>query len=86
LLSLFALMIAGYALEVVAAVLMPQGRAGRSLVATGAVLGGGAGLALGLQVLLTGVPFGLDALLKNIVPGFPLCNKSFNQSYSGNDL
>src|SRR5262245_42226405 len=26
------------------------------------------------------------ALLKNIVPDFPLCNKSFNQSYSGNDL
>ncbi|HTF99784.1 MAG TPA: hydrogenase subunit, partial [Nitrospirota bacterium] len=22
----------------------------------------------------------------NIVPDFPLCNKSFNQSYSGNDL
>jgi Ni,Fe-hydrogenase III large subunit len=26
------------------------------------------------------------ALLKNIVPDFPLCNKLFNQSYSGNDL
>jgi len=26
------------------------------------------------------------ALLKNIVPDFPLVNKSFNQSYSGNDL
>lgn len=26
------------------------------------------------------------ALLKNIVPDFPLINKSFNQSYSGNDL
>ena len=26
------------------------------------------------------------AVLKNIVPDFPLCNKSFNQSYSGNDL
>ena len=26
------------------------------------------------------------AMLKNIVPDFPLCNKSFNQSYSGNDL
>jgi len=26
------------------------------------------------------------ALPKNIVPDFPLCNKSFNQSYSGNDL
>jgi Ni,Fe-hydrogenase III large subunit/Ni,Fe-hydrogenase III component G len=26
------------------------------------------------------------AVLKNIVPDFPLCNKSFNQSYSGHDL
>lgn len=26
------------------------------------------------------------ALVENIVPDFPLCNKSFNQSYSGNDL
>ena len=26
------------------------------------------------------------ALLNNIVPDFPLCNKSFNQSYSGHDL
>ena len=26
------------------------------------------------------------ALLKNIVPDFPLCNKSFNLSYSGHDL
>ncbi|MBI5628284.1 MAG: NADH-quinone oxidoreductase subunit C [Candidatus Rokubacteria bacterium] len=26
------------------------------------------------------------ALLENIVPDFPICNKSYNQSYSGNDL
>jgi Ni,Fe-hydrogenase III large subunit/Ni,Fe-hydrogenase III component G len=26
------------------------------------------------------------AVLKNIVPDFPLCNKSFNLTYSGNDL
>jgi len=26
------------------------------------------------------------AVLNNIVPDFPLCNKSFNQSYAGNDL
>jgi Ni,Fe-hydrogenase III large subunit/Ni,Fe-hydrogenase III component G len=26
------------------------------------------------------------AVLKNIIPDFPLCNKSFNLSYSGNDL
>jgi len=27
-----------------------------------------------------------EAIHGNIVPDFPLCNKSFNQSYSGNDL
>jgi Ni,Fe-hydrogenase III large subunit len=27
-----------------------------------------------------------QAILGNIVPDFPLCNKSFNQSYSGHDL
>ena len=27
-----------------------------------------------------------QAVLGNIVPDFPLCNKSFNQSYSGNDV
>jgi Ni,Fe-hydrogenase III large subunit len=26
------------------------------------------------------------AILNNIVPDFPLCNKSFNLSYAGNDL
>jgi Ni,Fe-hydrogenase III large subunit len=26
------------------------------------------------------------AVLENIVPDFPLCNKSFNLSYSGSDL
>jgi Ni,Fe-hydrogenase III large subunit len=26
------------------------------------------------------------ALADTIVPDFPLCNKSFNQSYSGHDL
>jgi Ni,Fe-hydrogenase III large subunit len=26
------------------------------------------------------------AVLDNIVPDFPLCNKSFNLSYSGHDL
>ena len=25
------------------------------------------------------------AVLENIVPDFPFCNKSFNLSYSGND-
>jgi Ni,Fe-hydrogenase III large subunit len=27
-----------------------------------------------------------QAIHGNIVPDFPLCNKSFNQSYSGHDL
>ena len=27
-----------------------------------------------------------QAVPGNIVPDFPLCNKSFNQSYSGHDL
>ncbi|MDP2688535.1 MAG: hydrogenase subunit, partial [Deltaproteobacteria bacterium] len=27
-----------------------------------------------------------QAIKGNIVPDFPLCNKSFNQSYSGHDL
>jgi Ni,Fe-hydrogenase III large subunit len=27
-----------------------------------------------------------QAIPNNIVPDFPLCNKSFNQSYSGHDL
>ena len=34
----------------------------------------------------TGRASGVDALEGNIVPDFPLCNKSFNQSYSGHDL
>src|SRR5215472_1550451 len=56
--SLFALMLAGYALGAAAAVLRPGGR---GLVAAGAVMGGGAGFALALQVLLTGAPFVLEA-------------------------
>src|SRR5262244_719038 len=59
--SLFALMLAGYALGAAAAVLRPGGRGGRGLVAAGAVLGGGAGFALALQVLLTGAPLVLEA-------------------------
>ena len=27
-----------------------------------------------------------QAIHGNIIPDFPLCNKSFNQSYSGHDL
>src|SRR5215472_14698257 len=53
--SPFALMLAGYALGAATAILTPRGRSGRGLVAAGA------GLALALQVLLTGTPFGLEA-------------------------
>lgn len=59
--TLFALMLAGYALGAAAAVVIPRGRGGRGLVAAGAVMGGGAGFALALQVLLTGAPFVLEA-------------------------
>jgi hydrogenase-4 component B len=60
-LSLFGLMLAGYALGAALAVLAPGGRLARGLVATGAVVGGGAGLALALEVLLTGATFTLEA-------------------------
>jgi len=35
---------------------------------------------------ITNWPIISDAVLNNIVPDFPLINKSFNLSYSGNDL
>jgi hydrogenase-4 component B len=60
-LSLFGLMLGGYALGAALAVLSPGGRVGRRLVATGVVVGGGAGLALALEVLLTGATFVLEA-------------------------
>ena len=58
---LFFLMVAGYALGTVAAVLSPQGRAVRRGAATGAVVGGGAGLSLALAVFANGAPFALEA-------------------------
>ena len=60
-LSLFGLMLCGYALGAALAVLSPGGRRARGLVATGVVVGGGAGLALALEVLLTGATFVLEA-------------------------
>ena len=58
---LFFLMVAGYAFGTAAAVLSPQGRAVRRGAATGAVVGGGAGLALALAVFANGTPFALEA-------------------------
>ncbi len=60
-LSLFGLMLAGYSLGAALAVLSPGRRVARGLVAAGAVVGGGAGLALALEVLLTGAIFVLEA-------------------------
>jgi hydrogenase-4 component B len=58
---LFGLMLAGYAFGAVVAVLSPGGGVSRRLVATGAVVGGGAGLGLALEVFATGAPFVLEA-------------------------
>jgi formate hydrogenlyase subunit 3/multisubunit Na+/H+ antiporter MnhD subunit len=58
---LFGLMLTGYALGAALAVLSPGGRVARRLVATGVVVGGGAGLGLALEVLLTGATFVLEA-------------------------
>jgi hydrogenase-4 component B len=57
---LFGLMLVGYALGAAFALSSPGGRVARGLVATGVTVGGGAGLALALGVLLTGAPFMLE--------------------------
>jgi formate hydrogenlyase subunit 3/multisubunit Na+/H+ antiporter MnhD subunit len=54
---LFGLMVAGYALGAVAAVLCPGGALARRLVAAGAGVGGTAGVGLALGVVTTGIPF-----------------------------
>jgi hydrogenase-4 component B len=56
----FGFMLGGYALGAAAAVLSPGHRAGRGLVAIGAVVGGGAGLGLALPILVGGAPFALE--------------------------
>jgi formate hydrogenlyase subunit 3/multisubunit Na+/H+ antiporter MnhD subunit len=58
---LFLLMLAGYAFGAGAAVLCPNGGAARRWTATGAVVGGGAGVALALVVFAGGAPFALEA-------------------------
>src|SRR6266545_382968 len=56
---LFFLMLAGYAFGATAAVLSPNGSAARRSASTGAVVGAGAGVALALAVITSGVPFAL---------------------------
>jgi formate hydrogenlyase subunit 3/multisubunit Na+/H+ antiporter MnhD subunit len=58
---LFFLVLAGYAFGATAAVLSPAGAAARRFTATGAVVGGAAGLALALAVFAGGAPFALAA-------------------------
>ena len=58
--DLFLLMVFSYAFGVVAALLGGRGHLGRGLVALGAVIGAGAGLVLGMRVLLSGIPFTLS--------------------------
>ncbi len=58
---LFFLMLGGYAFGTAAALLSPDGGAARRWTATGAVAGGGAGLALALAVVASGEPFALEA-------------------------
>ncbi len=57
---LFGLMVAGYGVGAAVAVLTAGGGLARRLVAAGAVVGGGAGLGLALEVFTTGAPFVLE--------------------------
>ena len=57
---LLLLMVGGYATGAVCALLLRRGRAARGLTAAGAMVGGVAGLGLGLQALMTGASFDLD--------------------------
>ena len=57
---LFFLMLTGYSVGTIAAVMSPNGTAARRSAATGAVVGAGAGLALALAVFTTGAPFALE--------------------------
>jgi hydrogenase-4 component B len=70
---LFLLMVSGYGAGAVCALLFRRGSVARGLTAAGAMLGGAAGLGLGLHVLLTGAIFdlGLPSLL-TIAGGFAL--------------
>jgi hypothetical protein len=58
--GLFGLMLAGYVSGAAIAVLTRGGGVARRLVAAGAVVGGGAGLGLALEVFTSGAPFVLE--------------------------
>ncbi len=64
--SLFLLMILAYTGGVLAALMDGKSKAGRSAVALGAVLGAGAGMALGASVIISGAPFSL--FLPDLLP------------------
>jgi hypothetical protein len=64
--SLFLSMILAYTAGVLAALMGGKGKWGRGLVALGAVLGTGAGMALGATVIASGTPFSL--FLPNLLP------------------
>lgn len=59
-LTLFLILVAGYALGAFAAMVSGRGLAGRAGVAAGAAIGAGAGLTLGTLVLVSGEPFVLS--------------------------
>ena len=57
--NLFLLMALAYGCGAIAALVSPRGGVGRALVASAAILGAGAGLVLGVTVIVTGTPFEL---------------------------
>ena len=58
--SLFLTMCAAYGLGALAALVGSRNSLGRGLVALGAIAGAGVGLALGISVIATGIPFALS--------------------------
>ncbi len=70
---LFLLMVGGYGAGAGCALLLGRGGAARGLTAAGAMVGGAAGLGLGLHVLVTGAVFDLDLPpLLTLAGGFAL--------------
>lgn len=59
-LPLFVVMVLGHVAGAVGALLAPTGRGARGFTTVGAIVGGGAGLALSLDALTRGTPFQLD--------------------------
>jgi hydrogenase-4 component B len=58
--SLFFVMVLGHLGGTVGALAAPNGRSARGVTTVGAIVGAGAGLALGLDALLRGIPFELE--------------------------